>query len=142
MISFALTDADVAILGEARAQADLASKYARDFEHDEDRMLPHAFPEAEGRPDTRAMLASLASETSGLKILHALLYLEDWRGGVPLRESVIPSATPRLGSQARRNSTHAGAIERSRSDSPSRLEAPTPLRPGRPRTGTRRPANG
>lgn len=87
MISFALTDADAAILAEARAQADLASKYARDFEHDEDRMLPHAFPEAEGRPDTRAMLASLAPETSGLKILHALLYLEDWRGGVPLRES-------------------------------------------------------
>ncbi len=87
MISFALTDTDAAILGEARTQADLASKYARDFEHDEDRLLPHAFPEAEGRPDPRAMLASLASETSGAKILHALLYLEDWRGGVPLRES-------------------------------------------------------
>ncbi len=87
MISFALTDADAAILAEARAQADLAAKYARDFEHDENRMLPPSFPEAEGRPDTRAMLASLAPETSGAKILHALIYLEDWRGGVPLRES-------------------------------------------------------
>ncbi len=87
MISFALTDADAAILAEASAQADLASKYARDFEHDEDRLLPVSFPEADGRPDTRAMLASLATETSGAKILHALLYLEDWRGGVPLRES-------------------------------------------------------
>ena len=67
MISFALTDADAAILAEARAQADLAAKYARDFEHDENRMLPPSFPEAEGRPDTRAMLASLAPETSGAK---------------------------------------------------------------------------
>ena len=58
MVSFALTDADRDILAEAKAQADLASRYARDFEHDEDRMLPHAFPEAEERPDTRAMLAS------------------------------------------------------------------------------------
>jgi acyl-CoA dehydrogenase len=87
MVSFALTEADEAILAEARAQADLAVKHARDFEQDEDRMLPHAFPEAEGRPDTRAMLASLEAGTSGAKMLHALLYLEDWRGGVPLRES-------------------------------------------------------
>lgn len=86
MVSFALTDADRAILGEARLQAELASPHARDFEHDEDRMLPHAFPEAEGRPDTRALLASAEQETSGAKILSALLYLEDWRGGVPLRE--------------------------------------------------------
>ncbi len=87
MVSFALTSADRAILKEAKAQADLASRHAREFEHDEDRMLPHAFPEAEGRPDTRAMLAHLEPETSGAKILTALLYLEDWRGGVPLREA-------------------------------------------------------
>ena len=86
MVSFALTGADRAILKEAKAQADLASRHAREFEHDEDRMLPHA-PEAEGRPDTRAMLAHLEPETSGAKILTALLYLEDWRGGVPLREA-------------------------------------------------------
>lgn len=87
MISFTLTRADEDILEEARAQALLAVKYARDFEHDEDRLLPHAFPEAEGRPDTRALLAEREAETSGAKILHALLYLEDWRGGVPLREA-------------------------------------------------------
>ena len=33
------------------------------------------------------MLAALELETSGAKILTALLYLEDWRGGVPLREA-------------------------------------------------------
>jgi acyl-CoA dehydrogenase len=87
MVSFTLTDADRAILKEAEIQADIASKYSRDFEHDEDRILPRAFPEAVERPDTRAMLASLELETSGAKILNALLYLEDWRGGVPLRES-------------------------------------------------------
>jgi acyl-CoA dehydrogenase len=86
MVSFAFTDADRAILAEARTQAELASNHARDFEHDEDRMLPHVFPEAEGLADTRAMLADLEKETSGAKILAALLYLEDWRGGVPLRE--------------------------------------------------------
>ena len=50
MISFALTERDREVLDEARAQAELAVKYARDFEHDEDRMLPPKFPEAEGVP--------------------------------------------------------------------------------------------
>jgi acyl-CoA dehydrogenase len=87
LISFALTDTDEEILKEARLQSRLASKYARDFEQNEDVFLPHAYPEAEGRPDTREMLSAREEETSGAKILHALLYLEDWYGGVPLRES-------------------------------------------------------
>jgi acyl-CoA dehydrogenase len=87
MISFAFTPRDEEILAEARAQAALAIKYARDFEHREDQMPPRAYPEAEGRPDTRAMLRAHEDETSGAKILGALLYLEDWRGGVPLREA-------------------------------------------------------
>jgi len=87
VISFALTAADEQILEEARAQARLAVRYARDFEHDEDRLLPRAFPEAEGRPDTRRLLRDREAETSGAAILSALLYLEDWRGGAPLRES-------------------------------------------------------
>jgi acyl-CoA dehydrogenase len=87
VISFAFTRTDEEILAEARVQARLAESYARDFEHDEDTLLPHAYPEAEARPDTRAMLRERESETSGAKILHALLYLEDWRSGVPLRES-------------------------------------------------------
>jgi acyl-CoA dehydrogenase len=87
MISFALTERDREILEEAHAQAELAVKYARDFEHDEDRMLPPEFPEAEGRPDVRELMDRHVAELSGRKIIHALLYLEDWRGGVPLRES-------------------------------------------------------
>ena len=87
MISFALTERDREILEEARAQAELAVKYAQDFEHDEDRMLPPEFPEAEGRPDVRELMDRHVDELSGRKIIHALLYLEDWRGGVPLRES-------------------------------------------------------
>ena len=86
MISFAFTERDAQILEEARTQARLAAPYARDFEHDENRLLPHAYPEAEGRPDTRALLRAHEDETSGAKILNALLYLEEWRGGVPLRE--------------------------------------------------------
>ena len=86
MISFAFTERDEQILEEARAQARLAARYARDFERDEDKLLPHSYPEAEGRPDTRALLREHEEETSGAKILGALLYLEDWRGGVFLRE--------------------------------------------------------
>jgi acyl-CoA dehydrogenase len=86
MISFSLTKRDREILDEARAQALLAAKHARDFEHDEDALLPREYPEAVGRPDTRAMMAEYAAELSGAKIMHALLYLEDWYGGVPLRE--------------------------------------------------------
>ena len=87
MISFAFTQRDEEILEEARAQARLAARYARDFERDEGRLLPPSYPEAQGRPDTRAMLRAHEDDTSGFKIINALLYLEDWRGGVPLRES-------------------------------------------------------
>ncbi len=87
MISFAFTRKDLEILDEARAQAKLAAKYSRDFEVDEDAMLPHEYPEAAGRPDTRELLESHVDELSGRKIIHALLYLEDWYGGVPLREA-------------------------------------------------------
>jgi acyl-CoA dehydrogenase len=87
MISFSLTKRDEDILEEARTQARLAVKYARDFERDEDRMLPPVYPEATDRPDTRALMREHEAETSGAKILNALLYLEDWYGGVPLRES-------------------------------------------------------
>jgi acyl-CoA dehydrogenase len=87
VISFAFTQRDEEILDEARAQARIAAKYARDFEHDEDKLPPRAYPEVAGRPDTRAMAKTHEAETSGAKIIHALLYLEDWRSGVPLRES-------------------------------------------------------
>lgn len=87
MISFTFTRKDREILDEARAQAKLAAKYSRDFEADEDAMLPHEYPEAAGRPDTRELLKSHADELSGRKIIHALLYLADWYGGVPLREA-------------------------------------------------------
>ena len=78
-------------------------------------MLPHAFPEAEGRPDTRAMLADLEAETSGAKIMTALLYLEDWRGGIPLRESRYSLGNTVLRSRAPRSNMSAGATGRSRS---------------------------
>ena len=87
MISFAFTRKDREILDEARAQAKLAAKYSRDFEADEDAMPPHEYPEAAGRPDTRELLELHVDELSGRKIIHALLYLEDWYGGVPLREA-------------------------------------------------------
>jgi acyl-CoA dehydrogenase len=86
MISFEFTERDRELLSEARRQANLAAKYARDFESNEDRLLPHEYPEAAGCPDVRALLDAFVEETSGHKIINALLYLEDWYGGVPLRE--------------------------------------------------------
>ena len=86
MISFEFTERDRELLSEARRQANLAAKHARDFENDEDRLLPHEYPEAAGCPDVRALLDAFVEETSGHKIINALLYLEDWYGGVPLRE--------------------------------------------------------
>jgi len=86
MISFKFTDQDREILDEARRQAKLATKYARDFESDEDKLLPRQFPEAEGLPNVHAMLDACTDEISGHKIINALIYLEDWYGGVPLRE--------------------------------------------------------
>jgi acyl-CoA dehydrogenase len=86
MISFEFTERDRQLIEEARRQAKLAAKYARDFENAEDSLLPHAYPEADGCPDVRALLETFVHETSGQKIINALLYLEDWYGGVPLRE--------------------------------------------------------
>ncbi|MFT4117170.1 acyl-CoA dehydrogenase family protein [Bradyrhizobium sp.] len=86
MISFEFTERDRQLIDEARRQAKLATKYARDFENAEDSLLPHAYPEADGCPDVRALLEAFVHETSGHKIIKALLYLEDWYGGVPLRE--------------------------------------------------------
>jgi acyl-CoA dehydrogenase len=87
MISFKLTDRDQEIIGEARRQAKLAAKYARDFENDEDKLLPAQYPEAEELPNVHAMLDACTDGISGHKIINALIYLEDWYGGVPLREA-------------------------------------------------------
>ncbi|HMN72816.1 MAG TPA: acyl-CoA dehydrogenase family protein [Rhodoblastus sp.] len=86
MIDLDLTPKDKELIAEARAQALLARRHARDFEYAEDSFLPHEFPEAAGRPNVRELAACHVEKTSGAKIIHALLYLEEWYGGVPLRE--------------------------------------------------------
>jgi acyl-CoA dehydrogenase len=85
VISFRLTEKDREILAEARQQAELAVKYARDFEKDEDRLVPDCYPEATNRPDVHALIDKHEHDISGRKIMEALLYLEEWYGGVPLR---------------------------------------------------------
>ena len=86
MIDLDLTPKDKELIAEARAQALLARVHARDFEYAEDAFLPHEFLEAAGRPKVRELAARAVAETSGAKIINALLYIEDWYGGVPLRE--------------------------------------------------------
>lgn len=85
MISFQLTEKDREILAEAREQARLAVKYARDFAKNEDKLVPDYYPEAENRPDVYALLDKYEGDISGVKIMEALLYIEEWYGGVPLR---------------------------------------------------------
>ena len=87
MISFAFTDRDKEILEEARAQARLADQICARLRARRGPAAAARLSRSRGRPDTRAMLREHEAETSGAKILNALLYLEDWRGGVPLRES-------------------------------------------------------
>jgi acyl-CoA dehydrogenase len=86
MIDFQFTEKDRVILDEARRQAKLATKYAREFELNEDRLLPEEYPEAAGQPDVHGLLDKYEGEISGRKIIEALIYLEEWYGGVPLRE--------------------------------------------------------
>ena len=86
MIDLDLTPKDEELIAEAHAQALLARAHARDFEYAEDSFLPHEFPEAASRPDVRELAARDVAETSGAKIINALLYIQDWYGGVPLRE--------------------------------------------------------
>lgn len=86
MIDLDLTARDKELIAEARTQALLARAHARDFEYAEDQFLPHEYPEAADRPDVRELARLHVDETSGAKIINALLYLEDWYGGVPLRE--------------------------------------------------------
>ena len=51
MISFTFTDRDREILEEARRQAEIAIRYARDFESGtEDAMLPTNYPKAREAP--------------------------------------------------------------------------------------------
>jgi acyl-CoA dehydrogenase len=85
VISFRLTETDRRILEEARRQAKVAVKYAREFESDEDKLVPDHYPEAVDYPDVHALLDKHEAETSGRKIVEPLIYLEEWYSGVPLR---------------------------------------------------------
>jgi acyl-CoA dehydrogenase len=142
MISFTFTDRDRELLAEAREQARLASKYARDFEADEDKLLPHEYPEAQGRLDTRKLLEAHADETSGRKIIDALLYLEDWRGGVPLRESRYSLGNTVLKIAGAPAQVARWADKTIAIASPSRSAALTPPPRARPRPGTQGTRNG
>ena len=85
MISFAFTDRDKEILEEARRRPARDAICAR-LRARRGRTAAACLSRSRRASRPARVLSEHEDETSGAKILNALLYLEDWRGGVPLRE--------------------------------------------------------
>ena len=87
MIDFQLTEADEKILGAAHEQAIIGRRYARYYDKHEDELEPAEFPEAKDLPSPITLAEEAVSGTSGTRILHSLVMLEVYWGGVALHRS-------------------------------------------------------
>jgi acyl-CoA dehydrogenase len=87
MIDFQLTEADEKILGVAHDQAIIGRRYARYYDKHEDELEPAEFPEAKDLPSPITLAEEAVSGTSGTRILHSLVMLEVYWGGVALHRS-------------------------------------------------------
>ncbi|MCA8094839.1 acyl-CoA dehydrogenase [Burkholderia anthina] len=76
MVDFTLTPQDEYLVGIAREDAEIARGYARYYDQHHEALEPVELPEASGRPDPYALLASDPAETSGPIVTQALLQLE------------------------------------------------------------------
>ncbi len=74
------------ILKLAHEQALIARRYARYYDQHEDELPPEEFPEAANLPNV-ITLAEAASGSSGPRILHSLVMLETYGGGISLHRS-------------------------------------------------------
>lgn len=86
MPDFDPTPADRAIIEEAHRQAEVGRRYARHFDRHENELPPDQLPEAKDHPDLAELMRKRANELSGPRMVEALVYLEQWWGGVPLRD--------------------------------------------------------
>jgi acyl-CoA dehydrogenase len=86
MIDFELTPADEKVLSSAHRQALIGRRYARYYDKHEDELAPDGFPEASDFPSP-TQLAEEASGSSGARILHSLVMLETYWGGIALHRS-------------------------------------------------------
>ena len=87
MIDFQLTQADEKILGAAHDQAIIGRRYARYYDKHEDELEPAEFPEAKDLPNPITLAEEAKSGSSGSRILHSLVMLEVYWGGIALHRS-------------------------------------------------------
>src|SRR5262245_53051049 len=73
MIDFTLTRFDQEFLGEVRAQALIARKYARYYDEHEDEFVPDSFPEAKDHGNPMAMFGQRGPEDTTYGVLSMLM---------------------------------------------------------------------
>jgi len=87
MIDFQLTPADEKILSSAHEQALIGRRYASYYDKHEDELEPAGYPEAAGLPNPITLAEEGVSGSSGPRILHSLVMLEIYWGGISLHRS-------------------------------------------------------
>ena len=87
MIDFQLTPSDEKVLSNAHEQAIIGRRYARYYDRHEDELEPAEFPEAKGLPNPITLAEEGLRGSSGARILHSLVMLEIYWGGISLHRS-------------------------------------------------------
>jgi acyl-CoA dehydrogenase len=87
MIDFQLTPADEKVLSSAHEQAIIGRRYASYYDKHEDEIEPEQFPEAKGLPNPITLAEEGLNGSSGPRILHSLVMLEIYWGGISLHRS-------------------------------------------------------
>jgi acyl-CoA dehydrogenase len=87
MIDFQLTPADENVLNKTHEQALIGRRYARYYDKHEDELEPAEFPEAKGLPNPITLAEEGLNGSSGARILHSLVMLEIYWGGIALHRS-------------------------------------------------------
>jgi acyl-CoA dehydrogenase len=87
MIDFQLTPADQKVLSSAHEQAIIGRRYASYYDKHEDELEPEEFPEAKNLPSLVTLAEEDLNGSSGSRILHSLVMLEIYWGGIALHRS-------------------------------------------------------
>jgi acyl-CoA dehydrogenase len=87
MIDFQLTPADQKVLSSAHEQAIIGRRYASYYDKHEDELEPEEFPEAKNLPSLVTLAEEGLNGSSGSRILHSLVMLEIYWGGIALHRS-------------------------------------------------------
>jgi hypothetical protein len=87
MIDFQLSPADEKILSSAHEQALIGRRYASYYDKHEDELEPAEFPEVASLPNPITLAEEGVSGSSGPRILHSLVMLEIYWGGISVHRS-------------------------------------------------------